>query len=323
MKIKNSRKVIIAGFVTCFFFTGVWAQKKMTTKIIYFMAGPKDHAGPSRHETEKDLLVLQHCLDSVSNITGVKIVTRFIYKRTELDVNDMKDAAAIVIESSAEGSAKYRTHPLFPPSENKRGYDKEVTRYLDEVDSLHQAGMGIVILHWAVAATNYKAANLYRSWFGGGFVDGYSHNPLGIWTVTPIQSGKKHPIMRGVGPWTYKDEIFSRFMVIPEDPHRTDLLMGEAPKTNQGVIAPTCITWAYEDGKARGIIYGGMDYHSALLNDNYRRFLLNAIVWAAGIEVPKGGVKSNAKQLQLIKAVPDEFDNMDSLLNARRQRRGF
>lgn len=325
MKIKNSRKVIIiGGLMTCCFLTGVYAQKKMPTKVIYFMAGPKDHAGPSRHETEKDLLVLQHCLDSVSNITGVKIATRFIYKRTELDINDMKDVAAIVIESSAEGSSKDRTHPLFPPSgDNKRSYDRDVMRYLDQVDSLHKAGMGIVILHWAVAATNYKAANLYRSWFGGGFVDGYSHNPLGGWTVTPIQSGKKHPIMRGVGRWTYKDEIFSRFMVIPEDPHRTDLLMGEAPKTNQGVIAPRCITWAYEDGKARGIIYGGMDYHSALLNDNYRRFLLNAIVWAAGIEVPKGGVKSNAQQLQLIKAVPDEFDNMDSLLNARRQRRRF
>lgn len=324
MKIKNRGKVIIVGLMTCFFLTGVWAQKRTPTKVIYFMAGPKDHAGPSRHETEKDLLVLQHCLDSVSNITGVKIVTRFIYKRSELDINDMKDVAAIVIESSAEGSSKNRVDPLFPPSpDNRRTYSKEVLDYLNQVDSLHKAGMGVVVLHWAVAATNFRAANLYRSWFGGGFVDGYSHNPLGMWTMTPVKSGKKHPIMRGVGPWTYKDEIFSRFMVIPEDPHRTDLLMGEAPKTNQGAIDSTCITWAYEDGKARGLIYGGMDYHSALLNDNYRRFLLNAIVWAAGIEVPKDGVKSNAKQLQLIKAVPDEFDNMDSLLNARRQRSNF
>jgi type 1 glutamine amidotransferase len=176
------------------------------------------------------------------------------------------------------------------------------------VDSLHKAGMGVVVLHWAVAATHQRAANLYRTWFGGGFVEGYSHNPLGMWTVTPIKSGQKHPVMRGVGEWTYKDEIFSRFMVIPQDPHRTDLLMGEAPKTNQGKVAPRCITWAYEDSLSRGLIYGGMDYHSALLNDNYRRFLLNAIVWAAGIDVPKEGVKSNAKGLQLIEAVKDRFD---------------
>ena len=45
MQIKNSRKVIIVGLMTCFFLTGVWAQKRTPTKVIYFMAGPKDHAG--------------------------------------------------------------------------------------------------------------------------------------------------------------------------------------------------------------------------------------------------------------------------------------
>ncbi len=33
----------------------LFAQKEVPTKVIYFMAGVKDHAGPSRHETEKDL----------------------------------------------------------------------------------------------------------------------------------------------------------------------------------------------------------------------------------------------------------------------------
>jgi len=282
-----------------------------TTKVIYFMAGTKDHAWPSRHETEKDLLVLQRCLDSVTNIKAVKIVTKFIYERSALDINDMKDAAAIVIESSAEYSSPRRTHPLFPPSgTSKKTYDKEVLTYLDQVDSLHKAGMGIVVLHWAVAAENQKAFNLYTSWFGGGYIPGYSQNPLGMWTIKPIKSGQNHPIMRGVGQWTYKDELFSKFMVIPEDPRRTDLLMGEAPKTNMGPVPARCVTWAYESGLSRGLIYGGMDYHSALLQDNYRRFLMNAIVWAAGIEVPEGGVKSAAKGLQLVEARPDEFDNM-------------
>jgi hypothetical protein len=274
--------LLFAVIVFCITQTGAMAQP---VKIIYFMAGAKDHAWPSRHETEKDLLVLQRCLDSVSNIRGVKIVTRFIYKRTAVDIDDMKDAAAIVIESSAEYSSKERTHPLFPPNENKKTYDKDVLNYLDQVDSLHKAGMGIVVLHWAVAAENHKALNLYTNWFGGGYVPGFSQNPLGMWTIT-------------------------KFMVVPGDPRRTDLLMGEAPKTNMGPVAPRLVTWAYEDGKARALMYGGMDYHSALLQENYRRFLLNAIVWAAGIEVPKGGVKSEAKGLQLVASRPDQFDNM-------------
>ena len=287
------------------------ATSAQTTKVIYFMAGVKDHAWPSRHETEKDLLVLQRCIDSINNIKGVKIVTRFIYKRTALDINDMKDAAAIVIESSAEGSSQNRVHPLFPPSgTNKKSYDKDVLEYLNQVDSLHKNGMGIIVLHWAVAAENQKAFDLYRDWFGGGWMPNYSQNPLGMWSVKPVKTGLNHPVMRGVGPWTYKDEIFSRFMVIPQDPRRTDLLMGEAPKTNMGPVPSRCITWAYEDGKSRALIYGGMDYHSALLQENYRRFLLNAIVWAAGIEVPKSGVKSDAKGLQLVESRKDKFDDM-------------
>lgn len=305
------RNSALIGLLICLISTAVMAQKTVPTKIIYFMAGTKDHAGPSRHETQKDLLVLQHCIDSITNITGVKIETRFIYERQALDIKDMKDVAAIVIESSSEGSSRTRTHPLFPPSgDNTRSYDREVVGYLNQVDSLHNAGMGIIVLHWAADASNQKAASLYRDWFGYQFIPRYSHNPLGKWTITPIQSAKSHPILRGVGPWTVKDEVFSRFMVIPEDPNRTDLLMGEAPKTNQGTVVPGCITWAYEKGLGRGLVYGGMDYHSALLDDNYRRFLMNAIVWAAGIEVPKGGVKSAAKELQLVAAVPDQFDKM-------------
>jgi hypothetical protein len=97
-------------------------------------------------------------------------------------------------------------------------------------------------------------------------------------------------------------------VVKPGDPYRTDLLVGESPQTNQGVIAPNGIASAYENGNARGLLWGGMDYHSALLNENYLRFVLNAIVWTAGIDVPKGGVKTAAKQLQLSPTRTDGFD---------------
>ena len=302
---------ICCVFTFFYFLSGFSNASAQQIKTIVFLAGPKDHAPPSRHEYEKDLTVLQHCLDSATNLKGIKIVTKLIVNRTEHDIEDIKNASAIVILSSSESSAKTQTHPLFPPSgDNKRSYDPAIVKYLDQVDSLHKAGMGIVVMHWAVAADNLKARQLYTDWFGGGWMPDYSMNPLGMWTVTPVESGKKHPIMRGVGAWTYKDEVFSKFMVIPEDPHRTDLLFGEAPKTNQGPVAQRCITWAYENGNARGLIWGGTDYHSAMLNENYRRFLLNAIVWAAGIEVPKGGVKSDAKQLQLIPARKDMFDKL-------------
>lgn len=287
--------------------------QNVPTKVIYFLAGPKDHAGEEgsgRHETRRDLLVLQHCIDSISNVKGVKIITKFSYKRSALDIEDLKGVDAIIVECSAEGSSKERAHPLFPPSADTRTYDKATLAYLAQLDSLHKAGMGIMVLHWGITTTNQKATQYYLSWFGSASLSGYTRNPLGFWSVSPIEAAKNHPILRGVGPWNYKDEIFSRMVVNPGDPYRTDLLTGTIQKSNQGAADPLGIATAYDKNGARGVLWGGMDYHSALLNENYRRFVLNAILWTAGVDVPKGGVKSTATQLQLSPIVPDNFDRL-------------
>jgi hypothetical protein len=100
-----------------------------------------------------------------------------------------------------------------------------------------------------------------------------------------------HPVLRGVEPWTYRDEIFSRYF-LPNDARRTDLLIG-TPAADREAMGPQVVAWAYErDGGGRGLVFGGVDYHDNMLVDDYRRFLLNGIVWAAGLDVPAGGVQS-------------------------------
>ncbi|MGY3213100.1 hypothetical protein [Mucilaginibacter sp. HD30] len=316
MIVNKYLRVIKAGFVLLLLVSVSFqvSAQKLPTKVIYFLAGPKDHAGDEgsgRHETRRDLLVMQHCIDSISNATGVKIVTKFSYKRTALDIEDLKGVDAIIVECSAEGSSKERAHPLFPPSgDNTKSYDKATLAYLAQLDSLHKAGMGIMVLHWGITTTNQKATQYYLSWFGSSSLSGYTRNPLGYWSVSPIEAAKNHPILRGVGPFNYKDEIFSRMVVNPGDPYRTDLLTGTIEKSNQGASEPLGIATAYDKNGARGVLWGGMDYHSALKNENYRRFVLNAILWTAGVDVPKGGVKSTAKQLALSPDIPDTFDKL-------------
>jgi hypothetical protein len=306
--------LLVAVVFACFSLgtSQAYAQEQKP-KVIYFLSGLRDHASPTvggRHEVAKDMLVLQDCINKAYNIKGVKIVTKYIDARSALDVEDIKDADALIVESSSASSSQKRTHPLFPPlAPDEKKYDQETLDYLSKLDALHKAGMGIMIIHWGVAVNNEQnptARNYYLDWFGETAMEGYTQNPLGFWIVTPIESAKKHPILNGVHPWIYKDEIFSRLVGNPGNPYLTNLLIGESPETNQseagspkGVIGPRGIASAYEKGKTRGILWGGGDFHSALLNENYLRFVMNAIVWTAGIEVPAGGVKTTATQLQL------------------------
>jgi hypothetical protein len=98
-----------------------------------------------------------------------------------------------------------------------------------------------------------------------------------------------HPILNGVQPWTYRDEMFSRYFLYT-DPRRTELL--EAKPANADNGGPDPVSWAFNrtDG-GRSIVWGGSDFHDNMHSvADYRRFLLNAITWIAGLDVPAAGV---------------------------------
>ena len=259
------------------------------TKKILFLAGPKDHGAPGRHEYERDLKTLAHSFDNASNLSGV--TTQLIVGRIPKDLAAMQDAAVIVINSRSERSEK-ETHPLFPPdpSTNHRGYDPETTAYLKALEDLiKEKKIGVVILHYALWAENWRARELYMNWTGGLWVQIGSKNPVDEWTMSPRND--RHPVLRGVEPWTYRDEIFCRFL-LPNDPRRTDLILA-TPKQDSAGIGPQIASWAYErDDGGRSFVFGGVDFRDNLALEDYRRFLLNGIAWAAHIEIPRGGIQS-------------------------------
>jgi hypothetical protein len=96
--------------------------------------------------------------------------------------------------------------------------------------------------------------------------------------------GVKHPVLQGVKPWSFRDEMFSRYFLF-DNPKRTELLQGTPSNANNG--APRPISWAYErpDG-GRSFVLGSVFHDNMHSVEDYRRYLLNAIIWTAKIDVP-------------------------------------
>ena len=260
---------------------------KPAGKKIVFLAGPKDHGVDGRHEYEKDLRGLARALTSAPNLRGV--TTDIYVGKAPRDPAVYADAAAIVIESSSDRDAR-EIHPLFPPEQEtkNRTYDAETLEFLKMIDGRMRSGMGVAILHYANWVEHWVARRYYLDWTGGLWVQGGSRNPVDQWRMTP--KTLDHPIQRGVKEWSYRDEVFVRFF-LPPDVRRIELIVGTPAKA---VIGPQLASWAYErEGGGRAFVMGGADFHDNLATvDDYRRFLLNGIVWAAGMEVPSGGVQS-------------------------------
>ena len=112
--------------------------------------------------------------------------------------------------------------------------------------------------HWA---ENWQARSYYLKWTGGLWVQGGSKNPVDDWSMT--LENKRHPILRGVKPWTYRDEVFCRFL-LPNDKRRTNLFLA-TPKEDKLAIGPQIASWAYQrDDGGRAFVFGGLDFRDNL-----------------------------------------------------------
>jgi type 1 glutamine amidotransferase len=265
------------------------AQAPAGTKKIVFLAGPKDHGAVGRHEYEKDLRELAWSLENASNLED--ITTEVLVGKAPRDLSVLEDASAIVIVGSGDW-LRNETNVLFPQFQatDGRTYDEETTAYLRSLDELIKAkGIGIAIFHYTMWVENWVGRRYYLNWLGGLWIPYASHNPVDTWTMSPL--GVQHQVLRGVKPWTFRDEVFSRYFLF-DNPRRTELLQGAPSNANNG--APRPVSWVYErpDG-GRSFVWGGSDFHDNMHNvAEYRRYLLNAITWIAKIEVPAEGVMS-------------------------------
>ena len=180
-------------------------------------------------------------------------------------------------------------------------------KHLAKVDALAKKGVGIGCIHYGVEVPKDKAGAHFLKWIGGFFETHWSVNPT--WTAK-ITALPRHPVARGVKPFTLRDEWYfhMRFRedmrgvvpilsaVAPESTmKRKDGPHSGNPHVRKEVAAgtPQHLAWvATRADGGRGFGFTGAHFHANWRQDDFRRVVLNALVWIAGGEVPPKGVPS-------------------------------
>jgi len=258
-------------------------------KKIVFLAGPPSH-GPGEHEHRAGCLLLKSCLDKVPGVVS-EVYSNGWPQNPEAA---FAGVATLVVYSDGGGG-----HPLLRDD------------HLKAVGELMKQGVGLVCLHYAVEPTKEKGEKEFLDWIGGCFETDWSVNPT--WHAE-FKALPTHAITRGVEPFSINDEWYfhMRFRdgmkgVIPilqavppastmdrsDGPHEGNPAVREAVKLG----GPQIVAWACErpDG-GRGFGFTGSHYHRNWGNDNFRKLVLNAILWTAKVEVPAGGVNSEVTE---------------------------
>ncbi|MDB5351054.1 MAG: hypothetical protein JWN86_2301 [Planctomycetota bacterium] len=267
------------------------AQAVEKAKIV-LIAGNPSH-GPGDHEFNAGILLLETCLKELPNVNPVVVKGGWPKDESVFD-----GAASVVFFMDGGGG-----HPMI---QNGR---------LKTMQALMDKGVGLACLHYAVEVPKGEPGDKFRDWIGGYYETGYSTNPH--WTAE-IKGFPKHPITRGVKPFAVRDEWYFNMRFRPEMKGVTPIIVA-APddKTREGVSASPrgpykhiladkgrdeILAWAVErpDG-GRGFGFTGAHAHKNWGDPNFRKLVLNAILWSAKLDVPDKGMECDVSEEELKK----------------------
>ncbi|MEO6809356.1 MAG: ThuA domain-containing protein [Isosphaeraceae bacterium] len=251
------------------------------TKKIILIAGRPSH-GPGDHEYNAGAKLLQKCL---TNVPGADPV--FVPGGWPDDEHVFDGAASVVLYMDGGGG-----HPII-----KGDHLKTIQKLIDK-------GVGFACMHYAVEVPKGEPGDKFLDWLGGYYETGYSTNPH--W-VADIKEFPEHPITRGVKPFSIRDEWYFNLRFRPEMKGITPIIVAKPDdETRKGVSSSPrgpykhiveaqgrdeVLSWAIErpdGGRSFGLTGGHA--HKNWGNDDFRKLVLNAIVWTAKLDVPSQGI---------------------------------
>jgi type 1 glutamine amidotransferase len=155
-----------------------------------------------------------------------------------------------------------------------------------ELLALEQAGAGIVHLHSAIDYPK-DFADRTRTLAGAAWEKG--HGARAHW-VSEFKTFPDHPVMRGVTAFTIDDGWLWKNRFADGMKGVTPLLRTKKPKDDKTTDDEAIVAWAFDrPNGGRSFTFTGGHLHESLKQEGYRRFLVNGVLWAAGLDIPKTG----------------------------------
>lgn len=253
------------------------ADAPRPTRVLV-VVGPSNHP-PGTHEVAAGGRLVAHCLGHAAGGPGIRAE---VVSGWPAGPDATRDAAAVVFIGDR-----------FPPEELP-GRD----RVMKALAGMMDRGCGIVCLHFATGLNGKQVAadgdHPLLRWLGGYYASGCPHHRsvARVFPEAKVEpAAGDHPVLRGWRAFTVHDEPYIRNYFGPHGPGKavtplaTAMLPPEAPRRE-------VVAWAVarpDGGRGVGVVMP--HFYRNWGNDDLRTLILNGIVWAAGGDVPTGGVR--------------------------------
>lgn len=193
---------------------------------------------------------------------------------------------------------------------------QEAGARLAKIEEWAKGGVSIGAMHYGVEVIANQAGPQFKRWIGGHYENMFSCNPMWEPEFTKFPN---HAVTSGVKPFKIRDEWYFNMRFVegfsaekasqqagvkftpilvakPSDAVRDGPYVhpkGPYPHIQAAKGQPEAMMWVIErpDG-GRGMGFTGGHFHDNWNDENFRKVVLNSLVWLAKAPVPKNGVQS-------------------------------
>lgn len=251
-------------------------------KKIVLIAGEPSH-GPDVHEYDKTVRLLKVLLDQSSYCNSMKVIT--VSGGWPEHEETLIDADLVLFVTDGRDGDAFRDVPFVADE-----------RRMALMSKLMDAGCGLILLHFSTFFTRAEGKHVLE-WAGGYFEwDDEQGNRNWYSSIAEGDSlalvDVKHPISKGVASLIpLQDEIYYQLRMVPNDARRTPIwsvpnLKGQSDEHN-------LVGWALErEGGGRSFVTTAGHSYALWRDDSFRNLHLQAILWAAGFDIPEEGIHS-------------------------------
>jgi type 1 glutamine amidotransferase len=160
-----------------------------------------------------------------------------------------------------------------------------------EFEAMMNKGVGLVTIHWASSILQKDFDRLGTAWLGYTGATWQSNVGLSSGPSPLVQLLPDHPICRGWQEFEINDEYY----MAPTNKSATPLL-----QVHEKGGKDVAVGWVYDrpDGGRAFVTTLGHSY-KYFQQESFRRMIVNGVLWAAHVEVPKEGAPVNLSQAAL------------------------
>lgn len=266
-------------FVCCITCMHIATAKTPVFKIA-ILAGHKSHP-PGYHEYIKSSRLIKTMLEKhAPGKIRVNIYYDFPDNPAELD-----DVNTIVVISDGRDGHLYQDAPHVVP-ERLPVIEKQMNR-----------GCGLVAIHFSTFVSNEAEKSIAR--WNGGYFDWQDDKGDRNWYSTLLNlntdvrlENPTHPVNSGVRPFHIDEEFYYNLRFPDNEPGWSAL--ASVPELNTNLPNGKVVAWAIErkeGGRGFGTTMG--HHYASWKNSDFRKLLLNGIIWSAGMEVPAAGIEAS------------------------------